>query len=44
VGRNRNKIDKVISRILAKKAKVGESPEFWDGKTAERIAKIIVEA
>ena len=38
-----NKIKELTDRILIDKAKTGETPEFWDGRTGERIVKIIAE-
>ncbi len=36
-----NEISSEVDLILAGKAKVGKSPKYWDGKTAERIVKIL---
>ncbi len=41
VGQNRNKILKEVNKILIGKIKKGCIPRYWDGKTAQRIAKII---
>lgn len=43
VGRDKNKIMKVVDNILRDNSKKREIPELWDGKTAERIVKVIVE-
>lgn len=37
VGRDRHKIMQCVDNILDNKIKKGETPEFWDGRTAERI-------
>jgi len=39
--RNRNKILKEVNKILTGKEKKGQIPKLWDGKTAERIMKIL---
>jgi UDP-N-acetylglucosamine 2-epimerase (non-hydrolysing) len=44
VGRDKNKISNLIDCILADKTKEGEIPEFWDGRTAERILTILKES
>jgi UDP-N-acetylglucosamine 2-epimerase (non-hydrolysing) len=36
-----NEIEIEIDLILQRKGKTGKTPKFWDGKTAERIVKII---
>ncbi|NOX97892.1 MAG: UDP-N-acetylglucosamine 2-epimerase (non-hydrolyzing) [Nitrospirae bacterium] len=41
VGRDKNKILKYVDDILTNKGKRGKTPELWDGRTAERIIKII---
>lgn len=42
VGTDKNKILKEINKILTGKGKQGKVPKYWDGKTAERIVKIII--
>ncbi len=44
VGRNRRKMHAEVQRILAGKVKRGRIPKHWDGKTAQRIVKIISQA
>jgi len=41
VGTNKNKIIKEINKIISGKGKKGKQPKYWDGKTAERIIKIL---
>jgi len=43
VGNNLEKIKKNINKILSGQYKKGKEIELWDGKTAERITKIIIE-
>jgi hypothetical protein len=38
------KIIREASKILAGKSKKAKIPALWDGKTAERIIKILVES
>jgi len=40
-GHNQNKIINETNKILAGKQKKSKIPRYWDGKTAERIVKII---
>lgn len=40
VGRDKNKIIKYVRNILKGKVKKRKVPEFWDGRTAERIVGI----
>ena len=42
VGTDLKKVEKVAKKILDGVKKKGKIPKLWDGKTAERIAKIIV--
>jgi len=44
VGRDKNKIMKVVDNILRDNSKKREIPDLWDGKTAERIVKVLVES
>lgn len=44
VGTNRDKIIAEGQQILQGKGKAGRIPRLWDGKTAERIVKIVLEA
>ncbi len=39
--RNKRKIVNAVDKILRGKWKKSEIPEFWDGKTAERIVNIL---
>lgn len=41
VGTNKNKILRQIKKILIGKGKKGRQPKYWDGKTSQRIMKII---
>ena len=41
VGLDRDKIFAAVDLVLASGGKVGQVPEFWDGKAAIRIAEII---
>ena len=41
VGRSHQKIVRYMRQILAGKFKQGNTPKLWDGKTAERIARIL---
>jgi UDP-N-acetylglucosamine 2-epimerase (non-hydrolysing) len=43
VGSNKDKIIGMFDRVLEGKWKKGEIPEFWDGQTAKRIVKIIID-
>lgn len=40
-GTNLTNIKKTISRVLSGKVKKGKAPKYWDGKTAERISRIL---
>ena len=42
VGANKNKIIKETNTILQKNFKIRKQPKYWDGKTAERIIKILI--
>lgn len=42
VGNNRNKILRESLRILKGKYKIGKKPKLWDGRTAQRIVKILI--
>jgi UDP-N-acetylglucosamine 2-epimerase (non-hydrolysing) len=44
VGRNKGMIVTMIRKVMAGKWKKGVIPELWDGKTANRIVKIIRES
>jgi UDP-N-acetylglucosamine 2-epimerase (non-hydrolysing) len=41
VGKDRDVIVKEAMKIIDGKRKQGQIPEFWDGKTAQRICKIV---
>ncbi|OGU77614.1 MAG: UDP-N-acetylglucosamine 2-epimerase [Ignavibacteria bacterium RBG_16_34_14] len=41
-GRDLKKVEEVALNILSGNKKKGKIPELWDGKTAERIAEILV--
>jgi len=41
VGTNKNKIIKEVNKILSGKGKRGKQPKYWDGKTSQRIVKIL---
>jgi len=41
VGRNQSKIVKEVNKILNNRSKKGGIPKYWDGKTAQRIVKIL---
>lgn len=41
VGRDKGRIISAVNKILQKKWKNGEVPQFWDGKTAERIIEVL---
>jgi UDP-N-acetylglucosamine 2-epimerase (non-hydrolysing) len=41
VGRNKTKIMRHVTEMLNGKAKKGNIPEFWDGKTAKRILEVL---
>ncbi len=41
VGRDKGRIKKYLTCILNGRAKKGQRPKFWDGKTAERIVQIL---
>ncbi|HSV77213.1 MAG TPA: hypothetical protein VLH37_09315, partial [Bacteroidales bacterium] len=43
VGTDLDKVEKTALDILGGTIKPGRIPELWDGKTAKRIAEIIVE-
>lgn len=43
VGDNFDEAERVVNEILNGKRKIGQIPELWDGKAAERIVRIIVE-
>ena len=43
VGINIKDINMAIQNVLSGNFKKGEIPKFWDGKSAERICKILVE-
>lgn len=43
VGTDPKKIHAAVTEILHTGGKTGKSPEFWDGKAAQRIAKILHE-
>jgi UDP-N-acetylglucosamine 2-epimerase (non-hydrolysing) len=42
IGRDREKLRRELSRVLAGKAKKGTVPPLWDGHAGERIAGILV--
>jgi len=42
IGTDRKKIMQTISSILAGEGKSSQIPKYWDGKTGERIVKILV--
>lgn len=42
VGRDKSRIVRHIDNILKGKTKKGGIPKYWDGKTAERIVKILL--
>jgi UDP-N-acetylglucosamine 2-epimerase (non-hydrolysing) len=41
VGRNKKAITKAVDRILKGRWKRGRVPKYWDGKTTERILKVL---
>lgn len=41
VGRDLGKIVEAVDQILAGKFKKGRTPRYWDGRTAERIVRIL---
>jgi UDP-N-acetylglucosamine 2-epimerase (non-hydrolysing) len=41
-GRNKTKIVNAVNKILQGKWKKSKVPEFWDGKTAQRIVKVLL--
>jgi len=41
VGRDREKLRRELLKIVAGKAKRGNIPPLWDGRTGERIAKVL---
>ena len=43
VGTNRRRIMAVVDEVLEHGGKRGRTPEFWDGKAAERIKQILHE-
>ena len=43
VGNNMNKLSTYVDNILKGNFKKGKCPELWDGKTAKRIVKILME-
>ena len=42
VGRNKNKIENCVSKVLKGEGKQGDIPKYWDGKTAQRIVKVLL--
>jgi len=38
---NKNKIIKEVNKILLGKEKIGKQPKYWDGKTSQKIIKIL---
>jgi UDP-N-acetylglucosamine 2-epimerase (non-hydrolysing) len=42
VGRKRRKASEAVKTILNNRWKTSKVPKFWDGKTAERIIKILL--
>ena len=42
IGTNLEEVEKAALKILNGEKKKGSIPELWDGRTAERIAKILV--
>jgi UDP-N-acetylglucosamine 2-epimerase (non-hydrolysing) len=43
IGDDLHKLSSCIGNIVAGKWKKGGIPEFWDGKTSERIVKLLLE-
>lgn len=43
VGRDKGKIKRCLTAIKNKKAKKGDIPKLWDGKTAKRIVKTLLD-
>jgi UDP-N-acetylglucosamine 2-epimerase (non-hydrolysing) len=43
VGSNTEKITKAFQTLFEGQWKQGQTPEFWDGKTSERIVNILLE-
>jgi len=43
IGTDFKKVRKAALEVLSGKKKLGEIPELWDGKAAERIAEIVVQ-
>lgn len=43
IGTNFHEVEKAAMKVLGGKAKKGTVPDLWDGKTAERIASVIVQ-
>ena len=44
VGRDFDKLQRVVADIMAGRSKQGRRPRLWDGKAAERICAILAEA
>lgn len=43
IGRDLSKVREAALKVLGGELKKGEIPELWDGKAAERIAKILID-
>jgi UDP-N-acetylglucosamine 2-epimerase (non-hydrolysing) len=43
IGTDLKKVEKAAGEVLEGKIKKGKIPELWDGRTAERIVKILAE-
>jgi UDP-N-acetylglucosamine 2-epimerase (non-hydrolysing) len=41
VGRNKSKVLEIVDTVLARHVNGSKVPQFWDGKTARRIVKIL---